>query len=242
MQPALGWTGTSGGEWRQLHEDGNCVAWTNCSRSCTMCKPAHATQPSVCRHAVQCTAAACVRCAAGSAQPGYLQRTGEPSPLGSLAWLAASLAWCWRQDRCFIPHTCLRLPAVHAGRLGQRNRSDAGHACAAACAAFQLAAPANGSAGGGCAWAALLARCLQAFTCQASCLHASLYTLLLMQVCNWHTLSLQLLLGLAAPILLQTRTDVRAALAHAERQGIPANDRLHVTAGWTAMSPRPRRC
>lgn len=53
-----------------------------------------------------------------------------------------------------------------------------------------------------------------------------------MQVCNWHTLSLQLLLGFAAPILLQTRTDVRAALAHAERQGISANDRLHVTFRW----------
>ncbi|PRW59502.1 glycosyl transferase [Chlorella sorokiniana] len=49
------------------------------------------------------------------------------------------------------------------------------------------------------------------------------------QVCLWHTLSLQLLLGYTAPILYQTRADVRAALAHAERRGIPANDRLYCT-------------
>lgn len=48
----------------------------------------------------------------------------------------------------------------------------------------------------------------------------------------WHTIALQPLLGYAAPILYQTRSDVRAALAHAERHGIPANDRLHRTFRW----------
>lgn len=52
------------------------------------------------------------------------------------------------------------------------------------------------------------------------------------QVCTWHTLALQVLLGFAAPILYQTRNDVRAALQHAEREGISRDDRLHRTFRW----------
>lgn len=47
-----------------------------------------------------------------------------------------------------------------------------------------------------------------------------------------HTLALQLLLGFAAPILYQTRQDVRAGLGYGARHDIAANDRLHHTFRW----------